>query len=130
MDFFSQFCRVTDDDGTPLSDHAIADHINFLMIAAHDTITSSASSLVMLLGRNPDLQEKLRAELAAVGMDPAQGVGYAELDKLVLTDYAFKEALRMVPPEPSLPRRALKDFHFGGYDIPAGSFVGLNVGFH
>jgi cytochrome P450 len=129
MDFFSQFCRVTDDDGTPLSDQAIADHMNFLMMAAHDTITSSATSLIMLLGRNPEWQDKLRAEIAAVGMDPMQGVGYAELDKLVLTEYAFKEALRMVPPVPSLPRRALKDFHFGGYDIPAGSFVGLNVGF-
>jgi cytochrome P450 len=129
MDFFSQFCRVTDDDGKPLSDQAIADHMNFLMMAAHDTITSSATSLIMLLGRNPEWQDKLRAEIAATGMDPVRGVAYADLDKLVLTDYAFKEALRMVPPVPSLPRRAQKDFHFGGYDIPAGSFVGLNVGF-
>ena len=45
-------------------DDAIADHMNFLMMAAHDTITSSATSLVMLLGRNPEWQDRLRAEIA------------------------------------------------------------------
>jgi cytochrome P450 len=129
MDFFSQFCRATDEAGQPLSDQAIADHMNFLMMAAHDTITSSATSLVMLLGRNPAWQDRLRAEIAGIGVDPEHGVPYADLDRLVLTDYAFKEALRMVPPVPSLPRRALRDFSFGGYDIPAGSFIGLNVGY-
>jgi cytochrome P450 len=129
MDFFSQFCRVTDEAGTPLSDQAIADHMNFLMMAAHDTITSSATSLIMLLGRNPEWQDTLREEIAASGFEPEKGIAYADLDRLVLTEYAFKEALRMVPPVPSLPRRALKDFHWKGYDIPAGSFVGLNVGY-
>ena len=129
QDFFSQFCRATDDQGQPLAPQAIADHMNFLMMAAHDTITSSATSLVMLLGRNPDWQERLREEIAGLGMNGDAGVPLARLDRLVLTEYAFKEALRMVPPVPSLPRRALKAFSFGGYDIPAGSFVGLNVGY-
>jgi len=128
-DFFSQFCRATDEQGAPLTDQAIADHMNFLMMAAHDTITSSATSLVMLLGRNPEWQDRLRAEIAEVGMNDGRGIGDDALDRLVLTEYAFKEALRMIPPVPSLPRRALKDFSFGGYDIPAGTFVGLNVGF-
>lgn len=123
MDFFSQFCRVTDDAGQPLSDDAIADHMNFLMMAAHDTITSSATSLVMLLGRNPEWQDKLRAEIAGVG---GETLDYGDLDKLVLTDYAFREGLRMVPPVPSLPRRALKDFDFGGYRIPAGTHIGIS----
>lgn len=123
-DFFSQFCRATDDAGQPLSDDAIADHMNFLMMAAHDTITSSMTTLVMLLARNPDWQERLREEVMA--LDPA--VPFADqLDRLVLTDYAFKEALRLMPPVPSIPRRALRDFEFGGYTIPAGTSVGVGV---
>ncbi|MCP2820986.1 hypothetical protein NK918_23815, partial [Salmonella enterica subsp. enterica serovar Typhimurium] len=31
QDFFSQFCRAADEEGKPLSDQAIADHMNFLM---------------------------------------------------------------------------------------------------
>ena len=123
-DFFSQFCRAVDDDEQPLSADAIADHMNFLMMAAHDTITSSATSLVMLLARNPDWQERLRDEVAALDRDAPLA---DQLDRLVLTEYAFKEALRLMPPVPSLPRRALRDCSFGGYDIPAGTSVGVGV---
>jgi len=124
QDFFSQFCRATDDDGAPLTALAIADHMNFLMMAAHDTITSSATSLVMLLARNPDWQERLRAEVAT--LDTALPLT-EQLDRLVLTEYAFKESLRMMPPVPSIPRRALKPFRFGGFDIPAGTSVGVGI---
>ena len=124
QDFFSQFCRATDDEGAPLTALAIADHMNFLMMAAHDTITSSATSLVMLLARNPEWQERLREEVAA--LDTALPLT-EQLDRLILTEYAFKESLRMMPPVPSIPRRALKDFSFGGYDIPAGTSVGTAI---
>ena len=128
QDFFSQFCRATDDAGAPLSAAAIADHMNFLMMAAHDTITSSATSLVMMLGRNLEWQDRLRDEIAGVAAEDGT-VAYDRLDRLVLTDYAFREALRLIPPVPTLPRRALKNFRFGGYDIPAGTSVGINVGY-
>lgn len=128
QDFFSQFCRTTDENGMPLPADAIVDHMNFLMMAAHDTITSSATSLVMLLGRNVEWQEKLRAEVAELGSNDGT-VPYGQLDRLVLTEYAFKESLRLMPPVPSIPRRALRDFEFGGYHIPAGTFVGVNTAY-
>jgi cytochrome P450 len=129
QDFFSLFCRAVDEDGQPLSDQAIADHMNFLMMAAHDTITSSATSLVMMLGRHPEWQDRLREEIAGLGLNDEEGVPHGALDRLVLTEYAFKEALRMVPPVPSMPRRALRDFEFRGYKIPAGTFVGLSIAY-
>jgi len=129
QDFFSLFCRAVDEAGQPLSDDAIADHMNFLMMAAHDTITSSATTLLLLLARHQDWQGRLRDEVAGLGLNDEEGVPYHLLDRLVLTDYAFKEALRWMPPVPSLPRRALKDFSFGGYDIPAGIEVSVSPAF-
>jgi len=129
QDFFSHFCRATDESGAPLSEDAIADHMNFLMMAAHDTITSSATSLVLLLGRHGEWQERLRDEILALGLNDDEGLAYCQLDRLSLTDYAFKEALRWMPPVPSLPRRALKDFEFGGYRIPAGASVSVSPAF-
>ncbi|MBL0114373.1 MAG: cytochrome P450 [Sphingomonadales bacterium] len=123
-DMFSQICRATKEDGTLLSDDEIIDHMNFLMMAAHDTITSSATSMVMLLARNPEWQVKLREEFAELGVN-GDDLPYDRLNDLVLTDYAFKESLRMIPPVPSLPRRAIKPFSFGGYDFPAGTYVGI-----
>ncbi|WP_219892332.1 cytochrome P450 [Aquisediminimonas profunda] len=124
QDMFSQICRATKEDGTLLTDDEIIDHMNFLMMAAHDTITSSATSLVMLLARNPEWQVKLREEFAELGVN-GDDLPYDRLNDLVLTDYAFKESLRMIPPVPSLPRRAIKPFSFGGYDFPAGTYVGI-----
>ena len=123
-DMFSQICRATKEDGTLLSDDEIIDHMNFLMMAAHDTITSSATSMVMLLAKNPEWQVKLREEMLGLGVN-GEDLPYDRLGDLVLTDYAFKESLRMIPPVPSLPRRAIKPFSFGGYDFPAGTYVGI-----
>lgn len=124
QDMFSQICRATKEDGTLLTDDEIIDHMNFLMMAAHDTITSSATSMVMLLARNPGWQVKLREEFAELGVN-GDDLPYDRLNDLVLTDYAFKESLRMIPPVPSLPRRAIKPFSFAGYDFPAGTYVGI-----
>lgn len=125
QDMFTQFCQARDEQGNYLPVDAIVDHMNFLMMAAHDTITSSVTSMVWLLAKHPEWQERLREEMLSVA--PAgQGVGHNALNDLELTEMAFKEALRMIPPVPSLPRRALKDFTFKGYTIPAGTNVGIS----
>ncbi|RYD48746.1 MAG: cytochrome P450 [Sphingomonadales bacterium] len=125
QDMFSQFATATNDAGELLPVDEVVDHMIFLMMAAHDTITSSASSLVYYLARNPQWQEKLRDEVLAV--TGGRDLNYEDMGKLELTEMAFKEALRLIPPVPSLPRRALKDFTFAGYHIPAGTGVGINV---
>jgi cytochrome P450 len=125
QDMFSQFCRATRDDGQYMTDGEIIDHMNFLMMAAHDTITSSVTSMIWLLAKNPEWQEKVRAECLSIA--PAGSViSPDQLDTFELTQYAFKESLRMIPPVPSIPRRALKDFEFMGYTIPKGTTVSIN----
>jgi cytochrome P450 len=127
-DMFSQICRATHEDGSQLSVDEIVDHMNFLMMAAHDTITSSATSLMMLLGRNPEWQVRLREEMIGLGVN-GEDLPYDRLNDLVLTDYAFKESMRMMPPVPSIPRRAIKAFEFRGHKFPKGTFVGINTHF-
>ncbi len=124
-DMFSQFCIVTGDDGKGFSDTEIIDHMNFLMMAAHDTLTSSVTSLVWLLGRNPDWQDRLGQEISALGIGDGP-ITYEMLAKMPLTEMAFKESLRFNPPVPGIPRRALRDFTFKGFRIPAGAGVGIN----
>ena len=126
QDMFSQFARATREDGTLLPVDQVVDHMIFLMMAAHDTITSSATSLVWQLAKHPEWQDKLRAEVLAVTGGTARAITYEELGKLELTEMAFKEALRLIPPVPSLPRRALREFTFQGFTIPAGTGVGIS----
>ncbi|MBX7527816.1 cytochrome P450 [Qipengyuania vesicularis] len=134
QDMFSQFATAEYDDGSLMPVDEVVDHMNFLMMAAHDTITSSATSLVWLLAKHPEWQEKLRQEIESVtgGLDAngrPRDLAYEDMGKLELTEMAFKEALRMVPPVPSTPRRALREFEYGGYRIPAGTHVGINAHF-
>lgn len=132
QDMFSQFATATREDGSLLPVDQVVDHMSFLMMAAHDTITSSATSLIYHLATQPDWQEKVREEVLAVTGGPAadgtaRPLNYDDLGKLELTEMVFKEVLRLVPPVPSMPRRALREFEFGGYRIPAGQMVGINV---
>ncbi|MBK9432369.1 cytochrome P450 [Sphingorhabdus sp.] len=125
QDMFSQFCRATRDDGSHLNDGEIIDHMNFLMMAAHDTITSSVTSMVAMLARYPEWQEKVRAECLSIAPAGAN-ITPEQLDAFEITEMVFKETLRVIPPVPSIPRRALRDFEFRGYKIPAGTSVGIS----
>jgi cytochrome P450 len=126
-DLFSELCRATKEDGSLLTDQEIIDHMSFLMMAAHDTLTSSITSLVYQLARHPEWQDKLRAEVRGLGLPAGAALPYERLGELELVEMAFKEAMRINPPVPGFPRRAVRDFQFKGYDIPAGTRISVNT---
>ncbi|MDO8399412.1 MAG: cytochrome P450 [Bradyrhizobium sp.] len=126
-DLFSQLCHATHEDGALLSTQDIVDHMSFLMMAAHDTLTSSLTSFVGELAAHPEWQDKLRNEVNALGVGPGEPTSFDNLEAMQLTEMALKEALRLKPPVPSMPRRAVRDFTFKGYAIPAGTGVGVNT---
>jgi len=125
-DLFSQLCQATHEDGALLSTQDIIDHMSFLMMAAHDTLTSSLTSFVALLAANPAWQQKLRDEVHSLGIGPDEALPFDKLDAMPLTEMAFKEAMRLKPPVPSIPRRAVRDFSFRGFAIPAHTMVAVN----
>lgn len=125
-DIFTQLVQAADEDGNRFADQEVIDHMIFLWMAAHDTITSSVTTLVYELGRHPAWQQKLRGEINDLGLNDDR-LPYDKMKDLVLTDYAFKEALRLNPPVPAMPREALRDVEFAGFRIPKGSIVGIST---
>ena len=125
-DLFSQLCRATWDDGSLLSNADIVDHMSFLMMAAHDTLTSSLTSFVYQLAASPEWQRKLRDEHRRLGIPLIDPLPFIRLDDLAQTEMAFKEAMRLAPPVPSIPRCAVRDFVFNGFQMPAGTRVSIN----
>lgn len=122
-DMFTHLCNAQGEDGALLTDDAIVKHTVFMMMAAHDTLTSSLTMLVHHLARRPEWQQQVADEAIAL---PTTTLGPDRLGELPLTDMVFKEALRLNPPVPSVPRRAQRAFEFMGYPIPAGTHVGVN----
>lgn len=124
-DIFTQVCNATNESGDLLTEQEIIDHMNFLMMAAHDTTTSSITSIIWCLAKYPEWQDRLAAEIAALRARHG-ALTYETLGEMELADMVFKEALRLIPPVPSMPRRALRQFTFQNHVIPAGAHVGVN----
>lgn len=120
-DFFSQFCHATDEHGARFSDQEVIDHMIFLMMAAHDTSTSTLSTIFYALAQQPKWQQRLREESMAL---PEQ-LSYQQLDEMPYHDACIKEALRMYPPLTSMPRQLTQDAEFKGYFLPKDSIVGI-----
>ncbi len=125
-DVFSRLCHEKNEDGVNLTDDEIIGHLMTFWIAGHDTLASALTTLTYQLGKNPEWQHKLRAEVNELELDGRQPT-MQELGKLTLCDYAFKEALRLVPPALNTPRQTLREISFNGYRIPKGVQVFTSV---
>jgi cytochrome P450 len=121
-DFFSEFCHAQSEQGERFTDEEIIDHMIFLMMAAHDTTTSTLTTMMYLLARDPQWQERLRDKAIALGRRQLE---FDDLDQLEELTWAMREALRLTPPLTSMPRMCVKDTVFQGYEIPAGTLVGV-----
>ena len=119
-DMFSRLCRAESEEGERFSDQDIIDHMIFLMMAAHDTTTSTLTSMTYELARHPEWQERLRQESRALGREH---LDFDDLEKLEGLTLVMKETLRRYPPLPVVPRIATQDFEWGGYTIPAKTMV-------
>jgi cytochrome P450 len=119
-DMFSRLCRARTEEGDVFADADVLDHMIFLMMAAHDTTTSTLSSLTYELARHPEWQERVRAESLALGDEQP---GFDGVDGLESLTRAMRETLRRYPPLPVIPRIATERFEFGGYEILPGSMV-------
>jgi cytochrome P450 len=119
-DMFSRLCHAESEEGERFGDADIVDHLIFLMMAAHDTTTSTLTSMLYELARHPEWQERVRAECRAHGSD---GLGFDELNALADLDLVLQETLRRYPPLSTIPRVSERAFAFGGYEIPADAMV-------
>ncbi len=119
-DMFSRLCQSESETGEAFDDRQILDHMIFLMMAAHDTTTSTLSSMTYELARNPEWQQRLREESRALGCDHPS---YDQLSELPNLTRAMYETLRLYPPLPVIPRIAMEAFEFDGYRIPKDTMV-------
>jgi len=120
LDMFSRLCRAQTETGERFSDGEVVDHMIFLMMAAHDTTTSTLTSMTYELARHPRWQERVRDEARALGKP---WLAFEDLDRAVALGWAMRETLRRYPPLPVIPRVAGADFAFDGCRVEQGTMV-------
>jgi len=124
-DLFAALCHIETDDGLRFSDDDIVNHMIFLMMAAHDTSTITATAITYYLAKHPEWQDKARAESRELGTERPT---FDQLDSLTTLDLIFKEAMRLVAPVPALMRRTTADTELLGHFIPKGTLVNVVPG--
>ena len=123
-DLFAALCHVETDEGQSFSDDDVVNHMIFLMMAAHDTSTITATAACYFLAKHPEWQERCRAESQAYGDGPIDLPGTEKLESL---DLVFSEAMRLVTPVPGMARRAVRDTELLGHLVPAGTMVTIST---
>lgn len=109
-----------------LSDEEIRDQVLVFLLAGHETTSTSLTFALHLLGWHPEVQDRLRAEVAEVlsGRRPTA----AELaSSLPYTTAVLKESMRLFPAAPFIGRLSVEACTLQGYDVPAGSDVVVSI---
>ena len=122
MDILSLLVGIHDEAGEGFTDKEIRDQVMTLMFAGHDTSTSTLTFMMHELAHHPDVLARLCAEQDEVLGDRTPGIEELEREMPYL-EMVLDEVLRLYPPAWIGPRRAVRDFEFGGHRVARGAYV-------
>lgn len=104
--------------GMPLTDDEICHELVLFMLAGHDTTSTTLAYSLWSLGHYQGIQERVRAEVAALGDRMLTPDDVAELG---LTVRVLHEALRLCPPGAGTMRTPTRDIEVDGCRVTAGT---------
>lgn len=111
------------DDSTPevMNNRQIRDELAGFFLAGAETAANTLAWLWYVLHCHPDVDRRLRAEVAEVlgGRTPTMD----DLPRLEYTKRVFQESMRIYPATWILPRYSEAETTIGGYRIPARSVL-------
>ena len=120
-DVLSMLVDARDETGRPMSDEELRDEMITLLAAGHETSATTLCWVFNRILREPDVLERLRAELAqVVGTGPVEPRHVAQLEYL---DATIKETLRLNPIIPLVGRRLRTPMRIAGRALPAGAIA-------
>ncbi|MGV0625623.1 cytochrome P450 [Mycolicibacter minnesotensis] len=119
-DILTVLCHTADEDGNSFSDADIVNHMIFLMMAAHDTTTSTVTTMIYHLAAHQQWQDRAREESMRLGNDT---LSIEQLEDLATLDLVMDESLRLVTPLPFNMRQTVRDTDLLGHFVPAGTNV-------
>jgi len=107
-DVLSLLFRMTHEDGAPLADEELRDHLMTLLLAGHDTTAIALGWAFEQILSHPPALARIREEVSR------------GLDETPYLDAAIRESHRLRPVVPLVIRLLKKPFVAGGREYPAG----------
>ncbi|MDX3224889.1 cytochrome P450 [Streptomyces sp. ME19-01-6] len=120
-DLLSTLLAARDDDGDALSDAEVFAEVITMILAGTGTVSHTLSWAFRMLGRHPEIERRLHAEVDEVL--GGRSATWDDLPDLKLAGRVFKEALRHFPSDWLVTRATAEDTELGGRALPAGSVV-------
>jgi cytochrome P450 len=115
---------MAQDGENGLTDEQVRDNVMTLMAAGHETTANALTWTLYLLAQNPNVCNKLLAEVQRVLRGRVPTV--ADMPSLPYTEWVINESMRLYPPVWMMGRRAIERFEMGGYSFPAGTAFGMS----
>jgi cytochrome P450 len=114
-DLLTRLMQARDEEtGEPMSEHLLRDESITTFFAGHETTARTMTYTWYALDQNPQVAEKLHAELDAVLGDRTPTL--EDLHRLPYTLQVIKEVLRLYPPAPFYIRDATAEDAIGGFN--------------
>ena len=113
------------DTGEGMTDRQLRDEIITTFAAGHETTAITLTWTFYLLSQHREVLRRVQREV-----DEALGGRLPTLDDLPRMPYTlqvFEESMRLYPSAPIVPRLTRSDTVLGGYHVPAGSRVLVNL---
>ncbi|MFD5554634.1 cytochrome P450 [Streptomyces sp. NPDC127068] len=121
-DVLSKLLNARDETtGQPMPDQQVHDEAITFLTAATETTASALTSILCVLGNEPEIDRKVYAELS--GLLGHRPITSPDLERLPYLRAVITESLRVYPPIWITTRLTARDTTLGGHPIPAGSTV-------
>jgi cytochrome P450 len=122
-DILSLLLAARYDDGQALTEAELRDELKTLLLAGHETVAISLAWALYWLHRQPDVYQRLQAELRPLGHTPLPD----DLLHLPYLRAVCDETLRLYPVVGAITRRLRQPFTLCGHDLPEGVAVGAAI---
>jgi len=122
-DLLSRFMNPDDDKLALLNPKELRDEVMTIFLAGHETSANVLSWVFYMLGKYPEIQDKVYQEVQVLGN---RELTYEDLRSLNYTSQVLDETMRLFPPAWHFGRSNLEEDKIGDYIIPKGSAVRIS----
>jgi cytochrome P450 len=113
----SSLIKASTEAGDRVGARRIRGEVATMLLAGHETTALALTWALYLLCRHPEIEQKVRAEIAEVLGDRPPVP--SDMPRLLYTGMVIEETLRLYPPIGAFGRQAVGDDAIAGYPIPA-----------
>ncbi|HEY0097642.1 MAG TPA: cytochrome P450 [Pyrinomonadaceae bacterium] len=123
-DLLSMLLLAQDEEGAGggMTDRQLRDEALTIFLAGHETTANALAWTWYLLSQNPEVEERLHAELDAV-LDGGRLPTVEDLPQLRYTEMVLAESMRLYPPAWVVGRLAVKEYAIDDYLAAEGTLV-------